>query len=50
MHDNSIKMHDSTIKMQVIAKGRIIPVVEWSANIIFNHRKEATGILLKLKI
>jgi len=40
------KMSDSNIKMQVIAAGGKVEVVDWSVNVLLNHLKIAAGLLL----
>jgi two-component system CheB/CheR fusion protein len=42
-------MADSKIKMQVIATGGKMPVVEWSASVLLNNQKKPAGVLLLLK-
>jgi two-component system CheB/CheR fusion protein len=43
------KMSDSSIKMQVIAAGGKVAVVEWSVNVLLNHLNKATGLLFLQK-
>jgi two-component system CheB/CheR fusion protein len=40
------KMHDSKFKMQVMAAGGYMPVVEWSVNVLLNNQKMAAGMIL----
>jgi two-component system CheB/CheR fusion protein len=40
------KMLDSKFKMQVIAAGDYMPVVEWSVNVLLNNQKMAAGMIL----
>jgi two-component system CheB/CheR fusion protein len=40
------KMLDSKFKMQVIAAGGYMPVVEWSVNVLLNNQKMAAGMII----
>ncbi len=40
------KMIDSKLKMQVIAAGGYMPVVEWSVNVLLNNQKKAAGMII----
>jgi two-component system CheB/CheR fusion protein len=40
------KMLDSNYKMQVIAAGGYMPVVEWSVNVLLNNQKMAAGMII----
>jgi two-component system CheB/CheR fusion protein len=44
------KMQDGKIKVQVMAAGGNMPIVECSVNVLFNNLKMAAGILLSQKI
>jgi two-component system CheB/CheR fusion protein len=43
------KMIDGKIKMQLIAAGGKIQVIEWSVNVLLNSLKKPAGILLSQK-
>ena len=40
------KMVDSKLKMQVIADGGYMPVVEWSVYILLDNQKMAAGMII----
>ena len=43
------KMLDGKFKMQVIAAGGYMPVVEWSVNVLLNNQKMAAGMIIIYK-
>jgi two-component system CheB/CheR fusion protein len=40
------KILDGKFKMQVIAAGGYMPVVEWSVNVLLNNQKMAAGMII----